>query len=826
MKIVFVTVSVPAIRELVEVGKYINKRYENILNLKLYYAYTNMDRDKRQSMVKDIENSDLVFVDLMGSDPDVISTTYIGLDNCKGNVVPYGNSGRDYMKLGKFTMAEMGRDKNKKGQEKKMDMGKMKKMMNMSEMVGKVMPGKMRDMRNYSLIMKYFKVGDYNNILNMIYLILRDYGGYDQLPIPEDPVELEDICLCDPSTMKYFKNYKEFEKLEKLDKEKSTVALLFYGHRYPMDTTVAVNQIRLRLKKFANVIPIAVSESFGDDENNMRKLLIDTVPVKIDCIINFMSFRLFAGPMGGDTEQAVELLKDIDAPYMKPFFMSRRTEEQWRQSVQGATTSEVMISVMLPELDGAIETIPIGAMADLGYSEDFKIQVNEIDLIKDRLEALVNKVKNYTELGRKRNKDKKVAIICYNYPPGEANIFGGAFLDTFESVANILKKLKEEGYNTSGMDAKKLKTIFTAGKLVNSGKYGNYWDELIKYDDTKYKRELMESKDFKSMLDDWGKSPGEIMTKDGKFLIPGIVDGNIFIGLQPARGANEDDKSYHDKSILPHHQYLGFYKYLREEFKADALMHIGTHGTLEFQKGKECGMSNECYPDILIGNKPHIYIYYSGNPSEATIAKRRSHANIVSYQPPVFIPGELYGDYSKLMTLVDNYRQSLTISPQGAKEILEDIFKMVRELNLEENLDYIEGELYRMKTSLIPEGLHILGEGYSKDDSHIYAQGILRHSLSGTESIRKLMARYKRYDMDNLLESGQYETINEIDKLSDKVFLDYLSDNSLKDWDIDPDLKGEVIKALKAGIDAAESSRENKELDGIIRILDGRYNPA
>ena len=179
------------------------------------------------------------------------------------------------------------------------------------------------------------------------------------------------------------------------------------------------------------------------------------------------------------------------------------------------------------------------------------------------------------------------------------------------------------------------------------------------------------------VLDAWGPPPGNIMVDGDDLLIPGALLGNIFIGVQPARGDHEKTENlYHDKALPPHHQYLAFYCYLEQEFGADALLHFGTHGTLEFLPGKEVGLSQDCFPDILLGSLPNIYYYWVGNPSEATIAKRRGYALCVSHASPPMTPSGLYEDYLLLEDLLEQYLQEPTAAT------LEEIEAYARDLHL------------------------------------------------------------------------------------------------------------------------------------------------
>ena len=819
MKMSFISVSSPAISCLIRAFDAINALEGNALELKLYYAVSEYTAFKNKQLTLDIAESDFVFVDLMGSPPAVIKAVNDGLEKCRGSIVPYGNSAREYLRLGSFTASSM----QSKSQDKKPDMAAMKKMQSMAEAMGKVMPGKLRDMKNYSQICKYFFVADYENIYNMLLLILRDYGGVKGLPKPCEAREVPEVTLCDPETMRYFDTSEAFQKAYPYDKNKPVVAMLFYGHIYPMDYSKAMAVIHKKLLAFANVIPVAVAGSSALENSRVGELALRTLQRKPDLIINTMSFRLSAGPMGGNIRAGTDMLLEADVPYLHPMFMSRRTVEEWQNSIQGNTPSEVLISVMLPEFDGALETIPVGAKSAPRYNEKYDVVTDEIQIIDERLERLCAKARNYIALSRKTASEKKIAIICYNYPPGEGNLFGGAFLDTFKSVENIFIALQGNGFDTRAVSKEELMRLFTAGKLVNSGRYDSNDDIMIRYPLKEYRRYFDALKDKQLLADSWGTPGGAIMTdENGDFQIPAAVFGNVLVGLQPSRGVHEEqDKLYHDKTLPPHHQYIAFYSYLRDTFGADAVIHVGTHGTLEFLKGKECGMSGDCYPDMLIGDLPHMYLYYCGNPSEATIAKRRSHAQIISYQPPVFIPGTLYGDYARLSALIDDYHHVQAVSPASAKDVLENIRGLAENLNLPGQQDLLEAELYRMNTSLIPKGLHAFGNNYTDAEAREYVRGILRYSRNNVLSLRAITAMAYGTDVETVEEQKDYEKAKTFDRTADAVFDAYFEFGSLPE---------EMREAYAATLDYGRSNYDrvirNNETNGLIHALAGGYTPV
>lgn len=812
MKFTFITVSAPSVKCLMKAAKEIAKLEPDLLDLHIYYAVTEYSKEKTARLISDINTSDMVFVDLMGSPAETIKAVYEGLKDCKGDVIPYGNSAREYMKLGSFSAASM-----KAASGKKPDMAAMKKMQSMAEAMGKIMPGKMRDMRNYSLICKYFYVADHQNILNMLYLILRDYGGAKKLPKPSEPREVPSAAVCRAKDMKYYGSFDEFSKDFPFDDKKPVIALLYYGHIYPMDYSGAVAVIAEHLQRYANVLPIAVSGMDSLNDGKLKKLLTGFLPKKPELVINCMSFRLSAGPMGGNISAGTDLLKELNVPYLHPFFMSRRTEKDWIDSVQGNTPSETLISVMLPEQDGAVLTLPVGAKTEPAYDEEFDVTSDEIKIIEERLEALADRAEKFIALRAKSNSEKKIAIICYNYPPGEANVFGGAFLDTFQSVSSILSLLKNNGFNSDDVSAEKLMSDFINGGLVNTGKYSD-GGKMLKYPLSDYKKFLSGFADKDAVINAWGEPGGEIMTDEkGDFLIPAAAYGNIIVGIQPSRGIHEDnDKLYHNKSIPPHHQYIAFYKYISEKFGADAVIHVGTHGTLEFLKGKECGMSGMCYPDLLLGDMPHFYLYYCGNPSEATIAKRRSHASLIGYQPPVFVQSGLYGEYAELSAMLDEYHHQLSFSESAAAEVKHNIEELAEKLNLPFELEELESELYRLNSSLIPKGLHIFGQDYTDEEALCYVCELLKKPHDDVPSLSELAAEELGEDLAQAEEYGG-EKLRRINSLAELYFEKYFGCDAVPD---------KLRCTIEYGRKKYDEIRRNAENEQLLNALSCGYIPA
>ncbi|WP_202707166.1 cobaltochelatase subunit CobN [Sporosalibacterium faouarense] len=811
MKITIATVSSSATNDISKTYKDFRLKYLDTMDLKLYYCAEDYREENINSIYDSIVESDLTILDLMGTPDNLLDTIEKACRKTKGFIVPYGGNNKEIhslLKLGLITGNDMSGRNNRRSM----------RATNQAK-IDKTNP-KFKDMKNYKKINDYIKSGGAENITNLFLLLLRDYGNVKDIPKPEEPIKLTEMSIFDPKTSKEYKEFKEYAKNYGYDKDKPIVALLFYGHNYPTRTTDCIAEFEGKIKPFANVLPIAFPRSASRDIDKLKELLI-VDGRKVDLILNFTSFRLGAGPMGGKPQEAIDMLEELDAPMLHPMIMSRRTEKEWLESPQGITSSEFLISVMLPELDGAIETIPIAAMETTGLDNELNIEFKSARLIEERADRIAHRVKNWLKLKGKINKEKKVAIICYNYPPGEDNIFGGAFLNTFQSIENILFALKKENYNTEALTKEELMDTFTAGKIVNSGRWasekGN--QHFIKYNSDKYVKEL-NSKSWKGEItEQWGHPPGEIMSDEDDFLIPGVALGNVFLGLQPTRGLHEDqDKVYHDKQLLPHHQYVAFYKWIKEEFKADVIIHVGTHGTLEFLNGKECGMSGGCMPDNLIGDIPHLYLYYCGNPAESMIAKRRSHGTIISYSSPPFVESELYGEYSNIEALISQYYESERLDTSRCKQIKEQIFTKAKEVNLSfDDMEDIEKELYRLKRSLIPKGLHIFGKGYSSEEAKDFAKFVMRYDRGEVKSLKRVAAEAKDLNYDDILEDNDIEKMELLEEEANKALESYFQAGNIKD---------EYRSTLEYGLRAGEYSKKTFELENLIKALNGSYIPA
>ena len=628
------------------------------------------------------------------------------------------------------------------------------KVMDFIKKAGRILPlWTIRDARNWALAIDYWQYGGKENLKNLLLLLVKEYGGKKRISF-NLPVIPPKMGIYHPKYDGFFLDIDEFEKVHDLLVGRPKVGIFFYGGMHFDDCLSVVQSLIERLEPEIATLPV-----FSDIMTNLEA--IDSFFFKdgkpfVDSVINLQYFRINGGPLGGDPMATIEMLRGLDCPIFGPIHMYQGEIESWKESETGLSPTEVVIAVALKELDGCVEPMVLSGLADIGFSKEIQSEVKGPYSIDNRVEKFCNRLKKWLSLRDKKNSEKKIALVIYDYPPGEQNLGNASYLDVFASIKKILFALRKEGYLVEIPDGD-MSDLFLEKGIVNSSEWcSEKRADRLRVSEKAYLRWFDDlPEDIQSeMVEKWGSPPGEIMTDRGDILIPGIILGNLFIGIQPSRGVHEDEgKSYHDRDIPPHHQYLAFYRWIERKFHADALVHVGTHGTLEFTKGKEVGLSSSCLPDILIGDLPHIYLYWVTNSSEATIAKRRSYATIVNHKTPAFTTSGLYEELDYLEGLIHEYYEAKVQDPIRAERVSEQICGKARELNMEDDsIEEIQSSLFDVKRSIIPKGLHILGEGYSKEELIDLITFILRYDRE-VESLHRIVAEIRGVVYEELLQN-------------------------------------------------------------------------
>jgi len=385
---------------------------------------------------------------------------------------------------------------------------------------------------------------------------------------------------------------------------------------------------------------------------------------RVSQIVSLTGFSFVGGPAMNDSEAAADFLGELNIPYRSLVSLDTQTIESWRDSFTGLNPVQTGMQVAIPEIDGATEPFVFGGISDRGV---------EPAALDDRCARIARRLKRWNLLQTASRDELKIALVVYCFPPNKGNIGTAADLDVFASVRDILTQLRTDGYRVDVPESSDvLRDLLLAGNSAEFDTTANI----------AYRMKVDEYRKLCHFVDEieaeWGPAPGAINSRDGELLIQGISLGNVFIGVQPTFGFEGDPmRLMMARSGSPHHGFMAFYTYLANVLNADGVIHFGTHGALEFMPGKQIGLSGECWPDRLIDELPNFYIYSVNNPSEGSIAKRRSYAELISYLTPPIENAGLYKELATLKDLVMAYRQSPS-EPERAR-LYESIEVMRRE---------------------------------------------------------------------------------------------------------------------------------------------------
>jgi cobalamin biosynthesis Mg chelatase CobN len=793
-------------RELREALAEIKAEYGEILSLrKVYFSDWERGELELAQVEEVVRSADVILVDIRGQTELTDHLRKIIPESRAATVVVLVGGSREVFSLtrmGSFSGSDL-----PQGEGSSFDIEsflRVKKFTELTKKIGSFLPvGKLKHMRNWVLACEYYAEGGKENLKNLFLFLLREYYGAKVKVKP--PQKMPPYGIWWPPNH-YFTDVGEFKSSLEWDRQKPAVGIFFYGGMHFSDCTPLVEALIERLKEECNIIPV-----FSNVENNLTALqtyFLSEGRPNIDLLVNLQYFRLHGGPYGGPPEPTYRLLTELGVPVLIGFRTYTTEIEEWEKENR-LNPLETTLGVVLPELDGCIEPIFIGGLSNLGEDPLIGSKLKETRVFSEGVDKLARRILRWLSLQRKKNREKKLAIIIYDYPPGEANVGSSGYLDALASLRLFLEKLADRGYQVEIPQGDLGEFLLSRG-VVNTPEW-QAADSGIAVDAETYSRwfEALPL-DIKSEVEEhWGRPPGEVMVRGQHILIPGVVLGNIFIGVQPSRGVHEDpSKAYHDKDLPPHHQYLCFYWWLQKEFRADCLLHWGMHGTVEFTKGKEAPVSPKCFPDILVGDLPHLYYYWVGNPSESTIAKRRSYAVTVSHASPPITSSGLYGEYLELEDLLAEYQKA---EKQDKETILEMIKKKLQALSLPvEDISELEVYLYRLKRRLIPKGLHVIDKKLSGEDLISYLAAIVRFDRD-VPSLYRLFAEKEGFTYESLSRNPQLFAV--VDNRVRFVIERWLAG----DHSALPQQIADYLHQVKTNI---ENSRESEAL---LSVLEGRY---
>lgn len=483
----------------------------------------------------------------------------------------------------------------------------------------------------------------------------------------------------------------------------------------------------------------------------------------VDVIVNVMKFSFTTSG-----SISIRALEEMGAPVLEAYSLIAPKEE-WEASPEGMNAMEISISVTMPEFDGIIHGMPIAAKH---VKEDGEVEYLPIP---ERMRAMVSRAGAWARLHRKPNAEKKIAIIFHNYPPKNSNIGSAYGLDSIESVRRLLGFMKEAGYQVDFIpeDTEAFMKRLTAQATNDRSMLTEEQEAACQKVPKKLCCDLFATfpeETRRQMEKDWGKAPGRVMTTEsGDILVPGLMDGHIFLTVQAPRGYGFDaSKIYHDPFIAPTHQYLAYYQWIRDVWGADAVVHVGTHGNLEWLPGKSAGMDRGSYPDLALGSLPNIYPYHMTITGEGIQAKRRSGACLVDHLPAPMEEAGTYEELAELEQAMDEYAHFEKSEPETAKRLVPRIRELAEKASLDGEVPYTEADLAGylsrlhcyiedLKNSECHVGLHILGE-MPKGETLIHEiLALLRLPNGDIPSIFELLAEEEGTSVDTLL--GQAQTL-------------------------------------------------------------------
>jgi len=674
-------------------------------------------------------------------------------------------------------------------------------------------------------VYEYLEKGGASNVANCLRYLVSQYGDAD--PAYDDPVAL-------PTEGVYHPDHPgaSVEQLRAtFDPAKPTVAVWFYESHWTHENTRYVDaQVRAIEAQGANALPIFCEPAtdaegqWSAEQVTEEWLLDESGDPRVDAVCSSFMFSLSMDERGrsaDDEGQSAEevFLDKLGVPVIQTV-TTMRSRSRYDSSDTGVMGFELALSVALPEFDGNVITHPISGKERTDDAADIGSAPKQHFPIDDRVDHAARLAVNWAQLRHTPNEEKQVAVVLHNYPPSDDGI-GTAFgLDAPESTVNLLEELDARGYDT-GSEARSAsnrssgeyhdprdETMPESGQslverltaqltledrwvapedvrelsvdTVSPTQYGEWFDAL----DAGFRE---------SVVEEWGDPP------ERPFAVPGVEFGNVLVTVQPPRGFGMDpSKVYHDSDLQPPHDYVAFYRWLRNEYETDAVVHLGTHGSLEWLPGKTVGLDGGSAPDQLIDDIPNVYPYIINNPGEGTQAKRRSYAAIVDYLTPVMANAGTYDDLADLEELADRYREAgmEDARTDDGEQLEQRLREVVDELDLAVELGIggeisekadvrgpdeagstlaegdVDGDdvaidalvervheyLTDVKTTQIRKGLHTMGEPPADDRLVGYLVALTRLENPGAPSLRESVAGVLGVDYDKLRNApGEYD---------------------------------------------------------------------
>lgn len=538
--------------------------------------------------------------------------------------------------------------------------------------------GGLRDVKHYLNIFCYFLQPTPANIRSMILYAVKAYlpdAGLTRINVAP-PEEIPSVAVYHPDAPRLFQEFDEYRTWYQQRPMSNVQGPRFVSRELNPDSTIGLLLMRpqviskttrhydalIRAIEAEGLSVIPALSTLMDNREACEKFFVESgdqgagpgdkegIPLRdgkalVSQIVSLTGFSFVGGPAMNDSEAAAEFLQELNRPYRSAVSLDTQTIDAWLDSQTGLNPVQSGMQIAIPEIDGATEPFIYGGIPASG--------VEPVPL-EQRCVRFARRLQRWNRLRTAPRAELKLALVVFCFPPNKGNIGTAADLDVFPSVWDTLQKLKADGYTVEiPATADALRNMIIGG---NSDKYGSTANVAYLMGVDEYRRHCPYVEEVEA---EWGEAPGKVNSFGNELLVQGVQLGNVFVGVQPTFGYEGDPmRLMMARGGAPHHGFTAFYTYLSSVLNVDAVVHVGTHGALEFMPGKQVGLSEQCWPDRLVGELPNIYIYSVNNPSEGSIAKRRSYAELISYLTPPIENAGLYKDLSALKDLVGNYRRA------------------------------------------------------------------------------------------------------------------------------------------------------------------------
>ena len=575
----------------------------------------------------------------------------------------------------------------------------------------KFIPGKAQDLRAWFLVMQYWLGTSDDNIEAMLRFLMSRYGRqaeWRSLRAPA-PQEYPEVGLYHPDLAGRITT--DPTRLPAPAEATGTVGILLM-RSYVLSGDHAHYDAVIRAFEARGLQVIPAFASGLDGRPAVERYFMG----QVDALVSLTGFSLVGGPAYNDSDAAVDLLSRLDVPYVAAHPLEFQTLAQWAGSAQGLGPIETTMLVALPELDGATSpTVFAGRHGDVACDGCARRCTGGAEGVKamapcpERIEMLAARVARRAHLRRQEVAQRRVGIVLFGFPPNAGAAGTAAYLDVFQSLHNTLHAMAARGYDLSPpATVEDLRASVLEGNARQYGQEANIAahvsaDQIV--GGTPWLRQIEAQ---------WGAAPGRVQSDGRGVFVLGAQFGKVFVGLQPAFGYEGDPmRLLFERGFAPTHAFAQFYLWLRNTFRADVLLHFGMHGALEFMPGKQAGPGAGCWPDRLIGDMPNVYLYAANNPSEASLAKRRSGAVTVTHLTPPLAVSGLYKGLAELKDSLTRWREMAADAPERA-----DIEALIAEQAAAVDMGGSDAgalwlRLLETEKALIPDGLHVLGRPMS-----------------------------------------------------------------------------------------------------------------